>query len=820
MYNDDAVAELKRMEQPWRDLGVDANFDHSPTINCINPEHEDSTGSMQIFRGSDGSICYKCYSGACGVKGTIIDAYILKGLASDARDAIQKLKSIYLPGGVTTRTYAPRPRPRKPARRKPKPTTMRAPHFTAVVGKNDTPRSSIFDKKYNVTLSFKDTTTVDVVNMEYDELGHRALAVCRWDIPGKGKVVRQTWYDGEHWRLGRPKTVVLPLYNLDEIHDKPNAAVIIVEGEKALRALEPHARRFGYVPTTWIGGSNGMGSSDFSPIAGRQCIIWHDNDVAGENAAHTIAEIIGDGARLLNPFVDMGEQYEKFDAHEWFEELGKTLPDALEVGLSSPPGARSFDEIIADCNTIEDMLMEGAYEFAEAYPDATRAQTEVFLNACLAKFPGKKASLKAAIVGHKETIYNDLEVKPKAADHIAAEAAIADMGGSLVCYNGIYARYDGRMWRKTFAEEVKRYAHAAAAELIPHDEKRVARFQRDTLDVMTAMSGRGTDPFAKPIRNVINCNNGELHLTKGGWELRRHEPESFLSSCLPIDYDPKATCPTYDRAVLEIFSGNEEMATYWNTLVGYWASRPRRKDMWFLMLGGGSNGKSALMEFLVHNVLGADSTWQGRLQDLSTDFGPVNLQGKLIAYDDDLDQDYKMRDGDLKKFSGDKMIGSRVKHAKLDISFESTAAIVMSSNTPPKSRDNTYGMFRRACVIPFLRSFSPEERDETLFQRIAANEASGVLNRVIEGSMRDVSQMPDVVRRANVDWFCQSNIYARFYRHSECDPNLTSEGYLDFRDYCREVNEQARYISENQYLYEMQTLRRSIGDLPLKYADQ
>jgi putative DNA primase/helicase len=67
---------------------------------------------------------------------------------------------------------------------------------------------------------------------------------------------------------------------------------------------------------------------------------------------------------------------------------------------------------------------------------------------------------------------------------------------------------------------------------------------------------------------VINCANAEVWISPDGTvDLRPHRPESHLRHCLDVTYDPEATCPTYDRAVREIFAKADNpkaMVRHWN----------------------------------------------------------------------------------------------------------------------------------------------------------------------------------------------------------------------------------------------------------------
>ena len=66
--------------------------------------------------------------------------------------------------------------------------------------------------------------------------GETAFYVVRWNEGDGEKVIRPlSWFDGEGWKFGAwPNN--RPLYNLPAIAEKPNAPMIICEGEKAADA--------------------------------------------------------------------------------------------------------------------------------------------------------------------------------------------------------------------------------------------------------------------------------------------------------------------------------------------------------------------------------------------------------------------------------------------------------------------------------------------------------------------------------------------------------------------------------------------------------
>lgn len=73
-----------------------------------------------------------------------------------------------------------------------------------------------------------------------------------------------------------------PLLGLDALAERPDAPVLIVEGEKCRAAgigAWPQ-----YVVVAWPGGTNGIRKVDWTPLAQRDVVLWPDADEPGQHA--------------------------------------------------------------------------------------------------------------------------------------------------------------------------------------------------------------------------------------------------------------------------------------------------------------------------------------------------------------------------------------------------------------------------------------------------------------------------------------------------------------------------------------------------------
>ncbi len=74
----------------------------------------------------------------------------------------------------------------------------------------------------------------------------------------------------------------LPLYGLAFLHARPDAPVLVVQSEEAADATR--ALFADHVCMTWAGGPSAVNQADTAPLAGRDVVLWRDNDPQSETA--------------------------------------------------------------------------------------------------------------------------------------------------------------------------------------------------------------------------------------------------------------------------------------------------------------------------------------------------------------------------------------------------------------------------------------------------------------------------------------------------------------------------------------------------------
>lgn len=108
-----------------------------------------------------------------------------------------------------------------------------------------------------------------------------------------------------------------PLYGLPALGQRPEAAVLVVEGEATAEAaalLFPEL-----VVISWANGANAIAKSDWRPLAGRPVTLWPDADAPGRKAMARLGSLLaqlGCRLQLVEPPAELPQGWDLADA-DW-----------------------------------------------------------------------------------------------------------------------------------------------------------------------------------------------------------------------------------------------------------------------------------------------------------------------------------------------------------------------------------------------------------------------------------------------------------------------------------------------------------------------
>ncbi len=219
------------------------------------PAHDDRKPSLSVSTGTDGRVLIHCHSG-CAAE-AIVGAMGLKmrDLMPVDRLTVDRIPRSRL-SSVVSSTSTPKHAPK---------TYATASDAVAELERRHGKRSAIWTYR--------------------DAEGEPVGVVVRWDRPGRGKDLRPVSRTPEGWIIGGMVTP-RPLYCLPDLVDADR--VFICEGEKAVDAV----RTLGLIATTWPHGSKSASKADWSPLAGKECVVLPDNDDAGRLGADDVVGLL------------------------------------------------------------------------------------------------------------------------------------------------------------------------------------------------------------------------------------------------------------------------------------------------------------------------------------------------------------------------------------------------------------------------------------------------------------------------------------------------------------------------------------------------
>lgn len=272
-----------------------------------------------------------------------------------------------------------------------------------------------------------------------------------------------------------------------------------------------------------------------------------------------------------------------------------------------------------------------------------------------------------------------------------------------------------------------------------------------------------------------------------------HRRKDLITSVVPVAYDPKARCPTWDafissklpdeavRRLVQVSSGLSMLGITVQYL--------------FFHYGNGANGKSVYMETLCRvlgeaavtlpstSIIGEGGSSGSASPDLARLYGKRMLRVKELPEGEDL------RENLVKELTGGETVTARDLFSGY-MDFEPKFIAMMSGNGYPRISGTDDGIWRRMAVIHWPRQIAKEDRRE--FQDVIASfepEYPGILNWLIEGVkiyLREGLVIPEAVVQATQayrdDMDRTAAFVARCIQRDDQAPPV--EGKVLYQAYC------------------------------------
>lgn len=305
-------------------------------------------------------------------------------------------------------------------------------------------------------------------------------------------------------------------------------------------------------------------------------------------------------------------------------------------------------------------------------------------------------------------------------------------------------------------------AQQAALERLKSEQREAEKLSKDlhklallrnvlTFASVSTLLGVDADKWDAQ-RHLLGVANAVIDMNTGKPVMPA--PDQYIRTVAPVCYDPSATCPTWQRALLEICDGDKEAASYLQRALGYAITGECTESDFFVWYGKhGRNGKEFMLD-CVAATLGDElsgpiepelllSNKSQRAANSSTE-GLMVLRGRRLAWATETNEGRHFDAAVMKDLSGGHILTGRHNHGRQEQWHRTHTLFLLTNHKPHVPGGGGGAEWDRIKLVEFKRSFvdspdkdKPEQhkKDKTLFPAITQNELPGVLNWLIAGAM-------------------------------------------------------------------------------------
>jgi putative DNA primase/helicase len=274
---------------------------------------------------------------------------------------------------------------------------------------------------------------------------------------------------------------------------------------------------------------------------------------------------------------------------------------------------------------------------------------------------------------------------------------------------------------------------------------------------------------------LLNVKNGTVDLRTG--ELRKHDPEDWITKLAPVRYNPEAKRTLFTRFLNDIFQKNQNLIEFVQKFFGYSLTGDTRERLFIVFQGKGRNGKSTLIE-LITDVMGEYAEQippEALLESRKTDDGGPNpsiakLKGIRLACAQESAKNKCLDAALIKRLTGQDKIATRFLHSN-EFSFRPKFKLLLSTNPLPRISADDQAAWDRVRRIPFsvrmktIRDPNGTIDEDRSLPTKLKREYQGILAWCVEGCLkwqREGLDAPDCVATATDEYRAGEDIIREY----------------------------------------------------------
>lgn len=295
----------------------------------------------------------------------------------------------------------------------------------------------------------------------------------------------------------------------------------------------------------------------------------------------------------------------------------------------------------------------------------------------------------------------------------------------------------------------------------------------------------------------LGLDNGRVSLDLRTGSTRPAQQSDFITKTLNVKQLGKSSeARRWLDFLSQIFGDDIELIDWLKRWCGYLLTGSTSEQIFVFCFGLGANGKSVLAD-TIRFILGdyaraiaSETLTESKRQAGVATPDLAELIGARLAMSSETEDGAALAESLIKSLvAGDTMTVRKLYAAP--VQFTPQFKLMMLGNHKPIIRGNDYGIWRRVRLIPFKKTFSPEQRDPALLEKLRA-EAPHILAWMVEGCIewqrRGLGDVPATIKQATGDYQDEQDLVGRWL--AECcrqSPSLetsSTEIYSNYKQWC------------------------------------
>jgi putative DNA primase/helicase len=299
-------------------------------------------------------------------------------------------------------------------------------------------------------------------------------------------------------------------------------------------------------------------------------------------------------------------------------------------------------------------------------------------------------------------------------------------------------------------DEDRRKAHRNYA-LKSQDAKRLAamiNLAQSESEVILSVNEIDADPF------LLGVQNGIVDLRTGTFREARRE--DCITKRAGTAFDAGARCPNWEAFLKRVLP--EDVIAYLQRVAGYILTGSTAEEVFWVMWGSGSNGKSTVRETLFallgDYAVGADASLLVVAKQGGATPELARLHGCRLVTINETKENDQLNAARMKYITSHDVITARSLY-EAPFDFAPSHKTILTTNHKLIVRSADEGTWRRIHFLPFTKKIAEPDRDKQFRERKLLPELAGILNWVLEGLrayQREGLNPPATVTEATKDY--------------------------------------------------------------------